>query len=261
MTKKTLFIIYSLGILCLTGCKDSVVNHGNKKINLTDASAIITETDTTFLGNVVEDITKTNTTQNTKQIVNEVIQQVDSVKEASTIADTETNDVNGTNIECKEFTVTFGLLMNQAGDHYTVTSFDKLANTKVQTNGIVNPSIEQMYFTKLKVKIGNEEFVLEDLQEYKTKPVLLLKTENVFTGDATAMQFREVNNKSILLAVDRAMRKAGKGRVELEKLPKLLAKTNSFSDAPCVVFVNAVHYKISGTKNGKKVNELIKISL
>jgi hypothetical protein len=250
-----------IAIIVTASCKNDVVKYGNKKINLSDQTSIVTELDTHYLGNIVEDITKNNASQSTKQIVTNVIEKVDSVKEAATLEGTEKNSVSGTNIECKEFTATFGQLMNQSGDHYTITSFDKLQRIKIQINGILNPVVEQIYYTKLKVKIASEEFLLEDLQEYKCKPIVLQKTDNIFEGDASAMTFREVSNKNILLATDRAMRKAGKGRKELEALPTILAKTNSFTDVPCVVYASTIHYKISGTKKGKIVSEIVKISL
>jgi hypothetical protein len=259
MIKQTLFIGCIISAIGFSSCNNRVTPIGSKKINLTDASAVVTETDTTYLGNIVEDITQTNSSA--KQIANDVIQIVDSVKEASAIAATETNDVSGTNIECKDFSVTLGVLMNQDGGAYTIADINKLSNVKIQTNGIIDPSIEQIYFTKLKATISGVDYVLDDLHEFKNKAILLPKTDNVFISDAGTLSFANTTNKSIILATDRAMRKAGISRAELQAMQKTLANTNNYTDAPCKVYATAVHYKISGTKNGKKVAETIKVKL
>jgi hypothetical protein len=257
---KIIYILCSVVFLQIS-CKNEKMKKGEKKISLTDPSNVITETDSSYLGNIVADITKNNTT-NTKQEVTNVIAKVDSVKEAKTIAAAETNDVSGTNIECKECKVTFSTLMNQNGDHYTVPNMAALIATKIQVNGLIEPQIEQRFFTKLKIEINKENYVLEELLENANAWQKLPANGNVFSSTAQVnATFRNVDNKAILLATDRAMRKIGKGRKELEDMKKTIANTNTYSDAPCKVFITAIHYKISGKKNGKKVNETIKVSL
>jgi hypothetical protein len=256
-----LYILFFCVLFAITSCKNETFHSGSKKMAMNNTSTIITESDSAYLGNIVADITKNNTT-NTKQEVSKIIQKVDSVKEASAIANTESNDVSGTNIECKDFKVTISVLMNQSGDHYTIANIAELNNAQIQVNGLLEPKIEQRFFTKVQLAFGTEKYVLHELLENANPWLNLPANINVFaSADNINLLFRDIDAKSILLASDRALRKAGKGRKELEDLKKALVNTKKYSDAPCSVIATAIHYKISGKKNGKKVSETIKISL
>jgi hypothetical protein len=259
MMRKYCFLL--IGLISLFACSESKKEMGSKKIVMRDAANIITESDSQFTANIVEDITQKQNT-NSKQQITAIIQQVDSAKEAKQIADNEVNDVSGTNIECKDFKVTINALMNQQGDHYTLDKAEKLNDASIQINGILEPVVQQRFFTKLKITVAGQTYLLDELLENANPWVTLNANANVFTGANNGnLSFRNVDARSILLATDRAMRKAGKSLKELEAMKKELANTNKFSDAPCSLVATAIHYKISGLKNNKKVSESIKISL
>jgi hypothetical protein len=258
--KNIIYIIYLLSLVGFS-CTNGVPKSGSRKINMNDSSMIILEKDSQYLGNIVDDITpKANVS--TKQEVSKIIQKVDSAKEANTLANSENNSVTGTNIECKEFKVTFGILMNQSGNHYIVPNFSTLNGVQIQVNGISEPSVQQRFFTRVKMVKGTESYVLDDLPEFANEWKNLAPNANLFlSANDEIIKYKNIDAKSILLAADRALRKAGKSRKELEALKKELANTNNYTDGPCSVYCTAIHYKISGKKNGKTVSETIKVGL
>jgi hypothetical protein len=252
---RSIFIFLILGVI--SACNNKSIK-GTKKINLNDASAVITETDTAYLGNIVADISPNQS--NTKKEIATVIAKVDSAKEATEIASTQTSSLDGTQIKFNDFAVSFSTKLAINSDRYTIADLNAMDNAQIVVNDIKDIKIEQRFFTKLGATIGTNNIVLNDLQEYANpwQALVMNNNQSVVNNSSTAI-FKTVNNKSIILAADRELRKLNKTRKELEEAQLSLSKTNGYKDAPCKVIITAIHYKISGTKNGKTYTETVKV--
>ncbi len=255
--------IYSIIVFCfsIASCKNNTQQSGTKKINLTDAATIVTEQDSSFLQNNVRDITPISK-QTEKQEVAQVIKAVDSVKEQKQLAEQTPANVTGTSITGKHCVVTLSALLSQLPDSYSPTKATEASNMKMQITELANAAVQQRNFTKLAVKLDNETFMLEDLAEFGTPWKSLTAVNNVVvTDNLQAATFREEPTQKLVLAVDRALHKAGKDKKVLQQFQKLIEQNATYANGPFVVITTSTLLKITGTKNGKSVIENIKISL
>lgn len=263
-------ILIPLLLFLLTACKDKPGE--NKPIVLGDTSTIVTETDERYLENTTDDISPANRKSSEGKITS-IMMQVDSAKSVQKLEEeNESVPLNGFTINFSECEVVFNNLSAHAikntQDERTSNSVSyvvdggRISDMNLQVKGLDEAKVEQRLFTRLSAAGQDEDFVLNDLGKFISQWSELAGKDfkYVSLGD-NSLQFFNVDHTKIKNAVDREVRKKKKSRQEIQAWMNLIAKTNSYTDAPCKIQLVSAQWRIIGKKGGKRVQKLIQFDI
>jgi hypothetical protein len=240
-------------------------------IVLGDSTTIITETDTAYLSNITEDISPkrkyTSETHITKMMV-----EVDSMKKSQALESAQPGSyqVNGFIINFAECEVIFDGLaahalnvsQNERATHSVSYLRDagELMDMKLKVTGLQNTMVEQRLHTMLGVTHQDKTYVLHDLGKFITQWYNIAGKDNVFISlGRSSLAFHEVNQKKISLGLERELRKKKLDKDEIQEVLQTVKSIQNYSDAPCVIQIKSVQWRIRGVRDGKKVQKLIQI--
>lgn len=256
--------------IVLFSCKEEK-KKGNPII-LGDSTMIVTEGDGRFLENVTEDISPTNK-KTTEGKITAMMMEVDSAKSARKLEE------EGSSAPLSGFTINFSeceVVFNGLSAHAIQNNQDERVSNSVsylrdggnlfeislQVKGLTDIHVEQRLFTRLAVEDGADEFVLNDLGKFISPWSSLPGKDITFISlGANSLQFFNVDHTKIQNALDRELRKKKKNRKEIEQWMQLIRKTNSYADAPCKVNMVSGQWRITGKKDGKRVQKLIQFDI
>ncbi len=268
--KKVLFPITLISLL--SACEEKPSKIG-KPILLGDESMIVTETDSFYLQNYTNDIT-TIRKKNSESSIAGMMAQVDSAKTVQKLEKESESlqQVSGFTIRFKEFTAvldgikahTINTKQNELTDKSVSYVLDEgdVMNMKLKLDGLVKAKVEQRFFTKLYIEKNNELIELTDLQKFTTEWFSLPSKNNLFVSLGTnALSFHSVDHNKLKNALDRALRKQKKDRKEIQSWLNSIEKTNAYTDAPCVVKVNSIQWRVKGEVNNLPVQKLIQLDI
>jgi hypothetical protein len=256
-------IIVSIIWCLIFSCKENTVQNF-RPIVMNDTSTIVTETDSTYLKNVVEDI---SIKKKESQTIATTLQQIDLSKKQDALKDNKVQDQTngGTKVELEKgcyILLSRNVTVTKSGNKIILHASDAIDNMQLKVIGLENSSIQQRTFTNLAVTINGVDYLLEDLPLSTGNWVTLPNTNNLFISlDKTAYSFMPFNNAKLVLATDRALRKAGKGRIELENAKKLIAKIKTANDNPCKIIFNSCQWQINGTLSGKGFQKTMQLEV
>lgn len=237
-------------------------------LKLGDSSLIVTELDSQYLQNNTADISPSRTQSSAKEITTMMV-QVDSLKASQKLENqSQPEIVKGFEVNFKECKVTFNGLSahalnnNQNERNASSVSYMKDAGSmeemKLKVEGLNEVKVEQRVYTKLYIVQNDETFRLDDLGKYISPWFTLAGKSDVFISTGTnSTGFFDVNKQKITNAFDRELRKKKLSRKDIESKLKWIEKTNLYSDAPCMVKVMSAQWRITGIKEGKRVQKLI----
>jgi hypothetical protein len=256
-------------LIFLISCKEEKPKN-SKPITLGDSTTIVTENDSAYLVNYTKDISPVKKQSSERQITQMMV-QVDSLKASQKLENTGNKmpeKIQGFTINFNECSVILnGMIahaLNNTQDERKLNSVSYLKDggqfldTKIQIDGLTEVRIEQRIFTKLFVEQNNETYELNDLGKFTSQWFNLAGKDNQFVSTSSnSIGFNSVDHAKIKNALDRELRKKKLDRKQIEAWMKLIDKTQSYTDAPCVVKIVSSQWRIFGVKNGKKVQKLI----
>lgn len=263
---------FRIGLLFLLSSCESKLKE-TKPIVLGDPSTIVTESDTTYLRNFTNDISpvakKSSESQITKMMV-----QVDSLKNTKKLEE-ETNahaPINGFTINFAECSVVYNGLyahaLNESQDERKTNSVSylkdagELTDMKFQVNNLTEIKAEERITVQLAIVQGDEQFVLQDLGKFTTQWYPLAGNQNTFISAGTnSLQFTNVDNRKIKLALQQELTRKKKNKAEQDKWMSLVSSTNSYSEAPCKLIIRSAQWRIVGKVNNKRVQKLIQFDI
>jgi hypothetical protein len=261
------FLIFFVSILfSFTACKDS----SPKKIipiTMNNAATIVTEVDSNYLKNIVEDISASKL-KHSQQTATASLQRIDEDKKQDALANQtiKDNTLQGTRVELGEgaelMVAATNATVYKSGNKLILNYSGNIENMQLKASGISKATIQQCMFTTVSITLGGADYKLEDLPVSKGEWQNLPNNNNLFLSlNKSAYTYKQIDNKTIVLAADRALRKAGKSNTEIKTLLKELAKTNSANDAPCNIIFNSTQWKISGSSgSGKPLAKIIELN-
>lgn len=258
-----------------TACEEKKQG-GNKPIYLGDPAGIVTETDSTYLKNVTDDISPKQV-QSTESEITDMMVEVDSAKASAALeTEAETNEAPAV---LSGLTVSFseGSIILNGIEAHTLNRKDpdpKLKSVsyvhdagewkemKLAVNGLNDVRVEQRLMTRLAVNIENDLIVLSSLGRF---------TSPWYTLPGNGKQFVSLGANSITyMAVDGAkIKQAAQSDINAKKWSadkkraaiKTLQPIRTFHDKPCSVVVKSIQWRISGVQGGKKVQQLVQLDL
>lgn len=264
-----------IGIVCiglLGSCKEK--NISNKKpIKIGDSSLIVTEKDSLYLDNFIEDISPSSK-KNAGAQARSAMKQIDSADASRKIAESVS-----ANTSLSGFTINFAecqVILSSLNAHaINMTQNERATNSvsyvkdggdfmgnQIQVNQLENLNVEQRFFVKLAVDLNGERYILNDLGKYTTAwSTLAMKGNVVASLAASSLQFKNVDATAIKNALDRELRKKKKTNKEINDLLKLIANTKSQSDAPCMLIPVSTQWRIQGKKDNRTVKKLIQMDV
>jgi len=262
--------LFMLLICAVCSCKEPTKE--TKPMLMGDTSMIVTENDERFLQNHTEDISP-STKKTAEGKITSMMKQVDSAKSAEKMAEAPVQtQVRGFTINFAECEVIFENLSAHAIQN---TQNERSSNSvsylkdagdlfeiNLQVIGLEDVKVEERTFTRLSVKDGEDEFLLNDLGKFISPWSVLTGNENQFVSlGSNSLQFFPVDNAKIKKALDRELRKAKKSRKEIQQWMTTIKKINVYSDSPCTLKLVSAQWRIKGKKDGKNVQKLIQFDI
>lgn len=264
--------LFFIGIICMVFISCREKRQAGKPIILGDSSSIVTEGDSRYLKNVTEDISPTNK-KTTEGKITAMMMEVDSVKSAMKLEEQDhAAPLSGFTINFSECEVVFDGLsahaIQNSQDERTSNSVSYLVDggnlyeISLQIRGLAEVKVEQRIFTRLSVEDGADEFLLNDLGKFISPWSSLPGKDITFISlGSNSLQFFAVDHTKIQNALDRELRKKKKNRQEIAEWMQVIRKTNSYADAPCNIHMVSGQWRITGKKDGKRVQKLIQFDL
>lgn len=264
-----LYLLMACFLALLNSCDEPILKQG-QTIKMNDPSMIVTENDSAYLTNIVNDISKTE--QDAKEIARIVV-QVDSVKVAEELEEFTATDAN-----ISGFTVAFSnckVIFENLGAKeltaqnpetsrsvsYLVTQGD-LAKMKIKIIGLQEAAIKERIYTKLKVAQGDEEYLLKSLGRKISDWFPLAGNKDIFVaaGD-NSFQFNNLTHTKIKLALDKELRAKNTSEAKIQEWMRLIKNTADYTDAPCRLYVATAQFRITGKTAKGTVNKLIQFDI
>lgn len=267
--KQLIFIIPLSLFVFINSCKEKSTKT-NTSLSLGDSTTIVTEYDSNYLVNNINDISPVKKQSAEKQITSMMV-QVDSLKASQKLEnETDPKMVKGFEINFNECKVIFdgltahALNLSQNERNTNSVSYLKdagnIVEMKLFVDGLQDVKVEQRVHTKLYIIQNEKSYLLNDLGKYISPWFNLASKENTFVSVSNnSAGFFEVNQQKIKNAFDRELRKKKMPNKEIAENLKLLDKTNLYSDAPCIVKIVSSQWRIIGKRDGKRVQKLIQL--
>lgn len=275
---KCLQAIYGACFFCVcffTACEEKKQG-GNKPIHLGDPAGIVTETDSTYLKNVTDDISP-NQVQSSESEITDMMVQVDSAKASAALeTEAETNEAPAV---LSGLTVSFseGSIILNGIEAHTLNRKDpdpkansvsfvydagEWKEVKLGVNGLNDVRVEQRLMTRLAINYNDEPVLISSLGRY---------TSPWYNLPGNGKQFVSLGTNSITyMAIDGAkIKQAAQTDINAKKWStdkkkaaiKTLQPIRSFRDKPCLVLVKSIQWRISGIHAGKKIQKLVQLDL
>ena len=268
---RTLSFLICIPFLLQLSCKDQSTP-ARKTIEMGDTSSIVTETDPAFLENKTEDISPANR-KSTEGKITSMMREVDSAHSAQKLEqEGNSTPVQGFTIHFAECDVVFEGLSahalkntqderasNSVAYLHDAGNLDEIA---LQLNGLEDLKVEQRLFTHLLIQIDEKTYTLNDLGKFITPWATLAGKDTKFISlGNNSLQFFQVTQEKLKAAFERELRKKHLNHNAQQSLLQLLKKTRSYTDAPCKVEMVSSQWRITGKKNGKRIQKLVQIDL
>ncbi len=260
MKKKITYIgiiLLSLLIACDNKSSEKII-----PITMDNPNTIVTETDSAFLSNIVEDITSKET-KYSQQSADANLQKIDLNKKQDSLQNKSITDLtsNGTNIDLGNgatIALSVKATSNNSGSKIILNSNASPENIQLKVSGIEEATLAERVFTNLSVKINEQLISLEELPVSTGDWITLPNKNNLYVGTSkSAYAFKNATHEKISLATENALRKMGKTNKEIKEALKFLEKTNTANDAPCQIDFNSCDWKITGKQAGKPFEKII----
>ena len=279
--KKRIFQFSPLVFLLTAAACGNVTQQTSAKrgaIVLGDTSTIVTETDTTYLSDLVSDITPKEFVQSAVAKPEEKAPEPEekpATTEKTTAAETSTAagftidfgqgvKVVMTGITTKEFQQQDP--EKDAGVSYAVATGDFL-NSNMHISGLQEVKIRQRYQSYLVLNSGKEELSLQNMGGYLSdwQDMTLKNSAGEAVLDMSGLahlKFKSFSNGTLENAVRRAARSARMTRSDLNDWLQKIRKTRSANDAPCLLKLDNVQWQISGkTSQGRSFFKTIRMDI
>ena len=264
--KKKFPSYFCFGILLFSvACKQQAAKN-SLPITMQNAATIVTETDSNFLKNIVEDISPTKI-KYSKQTAAASLQKIDLEKKQDSLTNKTITDntTKGTLVELgegAEVMIAADATIEKIGSKFIIKTSASADNLQLKISGMEAASIQQRVFTNLAITLADSTYLLSELPVSTGDWITLPNNNNLFiSSDKNAYAYRMITHEKIVLATDRALRKAGKNKKEIETSLNIIAKTNSANDAPCKILFNSCQWKIKGIVAGKSFEKVIQLEL
>ncbi len=229
-----------------------------------DTATIVTETDSNYLKNIVEDITDSKLKNGNSYVAS--LRKIEIEKKQDSLTDKSMQDLTagGTKLTIAEDVIitTSCIGKVEKTNNKFILRIPKFHNNiQLKGSGLEEIKIEQKNFTNLSCTIDNETYSLDDLPVKSSEWIALPHTEKLFISlDESAFSYPTTSKEQLALAIENAMRKNGKKGPLTAKIQDALKLNNSVTEAPFIINYKGCEWKISGYKNGKKIEKLIQLA-
>lgn len=279
--KKNIFRLTPVfALLTFASCQniEKQVQGKSGAIVLGDSSTIVTETDTTYLSDLVSDITPKEFVQSAADKPTEKAPEPED--QPTTTEKTDPAPAPST----KGFTINFGegvkAVMTgittkefqqqnpekDAGVSYALATGD-LLNSDMRISGLQNVKIRQRYQSYLVLSSGKDQLSLQNmggnLSDWQDMALKNTSGEAVLDMSGLShLKFKSFSNNTLESAVRRAARSERLSRSQLNDWLKKIRKTRSADDEPCVLKLDNVQWQISGkTSQGRAFFKTIRMDI
>lgn len=268
--------MYLLLFVVLTGvfsCKESLKN--KVPIRLGDPSLIVTESDSTYLQNMTDDIAPVKKKSTVAQI-SQMMVQVDSLKTSQKMEAEEESGIaeklSGFTINFEECDVLFDGIsahaLNATQNERQSQSVSYLKDggsfmeARIDISKLSDIRVEERLFVKLGIENNGETIILTDLPKYITQWYNLAGKGSRFVSVGNnSLEYDKLDPAKLRAALDKELKKKKKNKEESQVWINSIAKTRSHSDSPCKLVPTSAQWRIWGTQNGKSVRKLIQFDI
>lgn len=260
-------IISTVAVLGLfTSCEEQGKG-GNGPIVLGDSAYIVTETDSTYLQDMVLDYQpvakKELQAPETPKVIDTPLQQQEPAKEEETVKEEEPKG-KGLNIELRDFTLFIPNVAARGSNGTYMLTKGNLSNNKLQiTNGTVE-EVEQRYQTVVVAESSLGKLVLDNLSTLASwKPL----KGNGKTYTISGISDRELaapkfSSFTLRRAIQSAARKQRLSKAQTQKWLNSVSNVRRANQKPLSVELRSVMWKIDGKDaKGKPFNRQVRIDL
>ncbi|MCC7030145.1 MAG: hypothetical protein IT257_07565 [Chitinophagaceae bacterium] len=268
--------LYLLLFVVLTGvfsCKESLKN--KVPIRLGDPSLIVTESDSTYLQNMTDDIAPVKKKSTVAQI-SQMMVQVDSLKTSQKM---EAEAENETQVKLSGFTINFSecdVIFDGISAHALNATQNERASqsvsylqdggsfmeAKLDISNLSDVRVEERLFVKLGIENNGETLILGDLPKYITQWYNLAGKGSRFVSvGSNSLEYDKLDPAKLRAALEKELKKKKKNKEESQVWINSIAKTRSHSDSPCKLVPTSAQWRIWGTQNGKSVRKLIQFDI
>ncbi len=246
---RNLLILLSLCIFSCSEKKENAIN--GKPILLNDPNLIVTETDSNKLKNIVADITPFKS--NTKEI-SKLVAQVDSVTTVKATAQIASNGLTPNILYQNEFAVSTDITFSNLGKKFKTNNY--LEEFKIAVSNLQRVNVQQKCFVQLKFVYNNKDYPLTDLPELGTTPIALTQSNELFIGlKNSAITYKNIDNITLNLAIERALRKAQLDRKELKEALAYIKNAKNYTEAGCLPVLKGFEILIKGNTKDKEISK------
>ena len=267
-------------ILLLASCGNSnTANNNNGPIILGDTATIVTERDSQYLKDDMQDWEPKKAAATAEPEAKPTTEATPAKVETPAPAAKELvkeNIASGYVISFGNIKIVFeGITANDAsrqnpekqdGLSYIVKTGD-IERSKIHIYGVKDASVKQRYQSRLTLHSNLGTVDLRNLGLYmsgwKNVPNTKSGGQATFSlSDLNNIDFSSVNNNKIKNATDRELRNRRTNRKVIESWMKEISRTRSADDKPCEVILDNVQLQISGTgADGKAFRKNIRMSV
>lgn len=273
-TMKTRFLIPCLCCLFwLCACEEQTKKAG-KPIQLGDPSGIVTETDSSYLRNLTDDISPSNVQSSESEITNMMV-EVDSAKASETLqkeTPAKETPLQGFRMAFNEVQVVFDGLqahtlnkqipdpkLNSVSFVYDSGEWQEM---KVQVEGLDDVKVEERLMTRLGLELEEDVFTLHNLGRFTSPWYTLAGNGKQFVSlGKNSVSYLSVDANKIKQAAQQEIN-AKKWSADKKQLAlKTIKSIQGYREKPCSVLVTTLQWRVSGMQQGKRVQKLIHLDL
>jgi hypothetical protein len=268
MKGKKIYLLFSLALA--VSCHEPVEKKSS--IVLGDSSTIVTENNSKYLQNQTADISPISKKSSEGEI-SKMMTQLDSAHSVKKLEEQPSPaPIKGFTIRFAEGDVVFeglsahAININQdersANSVSYVWDAGNLDEMVLDVKGLSEVKVEQRTFTRLSVDNGEEMIVLNDLGKFISPWFTLpTKTNRFISLSSNSHQFFAIDNKKIVNALDRELRKKHKSREDIKTWMGEIKRTQTYSDPPCKLILASSQWRVMGMQDGKRIQKLIQFDI
>lgn len=272
--KKGILIAWVCCLFFLLACEEQTKKNG-KPIQLGDPSAIVTESDSTYLRNFTDDISPVNH-QSSEDEITHMMVEVDSAKASEELQEEKPNvpkTIQGFTVNFEGMRVVFdGLSAHSIGKQATNLNAKSVSyvydegewpEMNVMVEGLQEVRVEQRLMTRLSLEIDGERMILNGLGRFTSPWYTLAGKGQLFVSlGKNSIAYLPIEANKIKQVAQQEVQAKNWNNEKKQMALLTIKQVTGSREKPCTVLVKTIQWRVSGQdKNGQHVQKLIHFDL